>query len=255
MRATKTWSGVLIGVGLAVFAATLALSAPASLATLFVDFERAGVTYDSVEGRVWKGAFRRLAVDGVVIGDVAFTVSPLSLARGGVEALVVAENGAVQGSGLVAIGIGGEIRARNVSARIDLSAFRSVRALGQPLRGEATVDAMSLALSRAGRCIEAEGEVRTDAIAVIAGAYGMNGFGLAGPVACDAGDAVVAMKGGADEVAARLVVRLKPGWTVASAAALEGADPRLALALQSLGFTNDNGVWKSETGGVSVGGT
>lgn len=254
-KSETRWARGLALVAAAIFCAALVASAPASILPAALGFDRAGVGYEGATGTLWRGEIGGLSVGGVPVGDVSYAFAPVSLLRGAAEARVAVKNGAARGGGYVSIAPDGVLRVRGLSADLDLAAFRTVRALGQPLSGAASARGLSLEITPGGRCRAAAGRVSTDAISVAAAAFNRKGFLMAGPLSCEGGEAVLALRGDGSGVSASVDVTLKPGWKIATAATLSGADAEMALALQTLGFRNDNGVWKTESGGISVGGS
>lgn len=248
---TKLLPAVVFG---ATFCAILVGRAPATLVTAAAGLDRSAIGYEGVEGTVWKGALRGVSVDGVRLGDVDFRASPLSLLRGVVEFEVASRNGALEGDGVFSVDVGGRLRAHRVSAAISLDAFRSLRALGQPLQGRAHVAIQELSLSRRG-CVSASGRVKTDAAVSAAEAFGRKGFDMEGPISCRDGEALLRLEGQGDGLKAMTEIRIQPGFKIATVASLNGADAQMSMALEGLGFRNEGGVWRTETGGLAVGGS
>ena len=87
-----------------VFAATLVLSAPLSIVSSFVDFERQGIAYSSAEGTIWNGVFTDLTARGAPLGDVSFRLSSLSVLAAAPAISFQARGGAVIGEGCLIAG-------------------------------------------------------------------------------------------------------------------------------------------------------
>ena len=96
-------------------------------------------------------------------------------------------------------------------------------------------------------CRHAEGEVSTDAAAQLASRFGAKGFPLKGPIRCENGALVLPLSGSAAQLKADAILRFEPSGRIGSAVEIVTENSDLVLALQTLGFRNDNGVWRLES--------
>lgn len=236
----------LAAVGLIAFLAVAVAEAPASLAGLALDSAGTGVTYEASSGTVWNGSLRGLAWRGIDLGEVRFQFEHAALLTGRLAASARAESPALKGRGVLSIGVFGGWSARNVEAVLDLNQFRDIRLLGTPLSGSATIRVKSIGGSARG-CRNADGEVSTDAAAQLATRFGVKGFPLKGPIRCENGALVLPLSGRAAQLRADAILRFEPSGRIGSAVEIVTENSDLALALQTLGFHNDNGVWRLES--------
>jgi hypothetical protein len=245
--------GALIASGLCIFFVILIADAPASLAGSVLAAGGVGARYDSASGTLWKGRLNAVAWRGVRLGDIAFAFDPGAVLFGRVQTRMSIAGGPVIGKGRVSAGALGGYALRDVDAEIALDKLAGLRFLGAQASGVATVKVAALTGNSRG-CRHAEGEVSTDAVASLATRFGRKGFALKGPIRCENGALVLPLSGGADGISVKAVLRFEGAGRVASKAEVATEDDQVALALQTLGFRNDNGVWRFETLLESAGG-
>lgn len=249
----RLWRRVLVLCAILTAGYTALADIPASVAPLIAGFSKRGVAYEGASGTIWRGVLHGVSLGGARVGDVAFTTDAFALLGGAARAKFSVNGGALRGDGAATVNLFKKVTLRNVAVTLDLSAFRTMRVLDQPVQGAARVTISRLDLT-GDRCARAEGMVTTDVLAVVAQAYNKHGFPMSGALACRNGELSLALAGHDDGLSATAELRLKKGFKIASSAALKSADPEIALALQTLGFRNEGGVWRAETRGVRLGG-
>ncbi|MEO1242375.1 MAG: type II secretion system protein N [Pseudomonadota bacterium] len=241
--------GLLITLGVAAFVATCIAIAPASLLSAFAGQGRADVSYNSIEGTIWRGKVSRLTADGALIGDVDFRISPFSLIGLSPRAYVKSTNGAVRGEGVVTIGAGQRISVSDANLEVDLGPFARRGVLGMPVKGEARVRIAEVRLSRRG-CVRAEGDVWTNVLEAPARQYQTDGFPLSGDVSCDGDDFVLALSGESGDGAAEMSIRLTPDFTYELTASVRPAEDNVASTLRFFGFEDNDGALIYGSAGV-----
>ncbi|WP_395671000.1 type II secretion system protein N [Phenylobacterium sp.] len=207
--------------GLVLLVAAVMLT-PLRMVLGWVDADRAGLSAGQVEGSMWRGQLKRASFRGLPLGDAEARLAPLA---GGIR---LKSAGTLRGEGVVrAAGAGVAVRA--VTARAPLSALASAL----PLQGEATLSDVRAAF-KDGRCVEAGGEVRLEALRL--GPMALPGLTLAGRPACRDGVWSVPLSGQSSGVAvdARLGVRADGGYRLEIR--LRASDPPVAAAAGAAGF-------------------
>ena len=244
---------VLVAVGAALFTAATAIDAPASIAGAVLQSSGAGIRYDAATGTLWNGRLQGVTWRNAALGDVAFHLDPAGLLVGRLAARIEMRGGAILGTGRISVRPFGEYAIHRTEAVVSLSAFRGLKLLGAPLTGKAVLKDADLTGNSRG-CRQAKGAVESDALDAVAEKYGRKGFSLKGEIRCENGSLIVPLMGGSEGVRADALVRFDATGRIVSKAAVETKDPDLALALQTLGFRIDNGVWKFESSFGSQGG-
>jgi general secretion pathway protein N len=144
----------LILAGVAAFAITLLAALPARLITPLLP---ANVTVGLLDGTLWHGSTDSLAVNGRQLGGVQWRLLPLHLFRGRLALDLSLNRTDGQARGQLAMGLGGRVEARNLNARLPLSALGGGIA---PARWSGTVDAKLARLAlRPGTVPEIEGVI------------------------------------------------------------------------------------------------
>lgn len=242
MRAPLVAAGV-------VFAATLVLSAPLSVVSAFVDFEKQGVSYSEATGTIWRGGFSGLAVRGAPLGDVSFRLSPLSLLQLAPSLSFRASGGALAGEGRVTAG-SGKLKVENLKADIRLGAVAPRGVFGEPARGVARVDIRRLDFSRAHGCRIADGDLWTDVLDAPAKRFNLPAMPMAGAVACEQGHLVVTLAGANARADAEVKLRIDRTLAYEITATARRTEDNIAAALRGFGFEDDNGALIYGSAGV-----
>ncbi len=243
----------LAAAGLCAFAATAIASAPAALIGSAISNSGSGLAYVEASGSIWSGKLSGVAWRGIDIGEVAFELDPAALLLGRISTRFSVKGGLGAARGIVSAGLSGEVAARSVTAELELDQIHGIKVLGSPLTGRATITKASMTVSSRG-CRDAQGTVATDAAVALAARFQREGFPLEGPIRCENGTLVLPLAGEGGGVQVEALLRIDKSGRVATRAAIETQDSEIALALQTLGFRNDNGVWRQETSVRSQGG-
>lgn len=245
-RALSGMARTLAATGQAAFAATLIAEAPASLVGIALARSTTAFHYEKASGSVWNGRMTGVVVRGLSIGEVRFKIEAGSLILGRLAATIEANGRGVRARGWVAGDLSGALTGRNITADIALEEFRGMRLLGAPLEGKAFVRLNAFAGSLRG-CTHAEGAISTDALVSVARRFNRKGFPLAGAIRCENGALALPLSGSAEGVRADTTLLFDKRGRIVSKSAVETQDNALASALRTLGFRNDNGVWRFET--------
>lgn len=242
----------LVTAGL-VFAATIIISAPLSVVSAFVDFEKQGVAYSGVHGTIWRGGFSDLSARGAPLGDVSFRLAPLSLLRAAPSVSFKAQGGAINGEGRISAGPGQKLTLENVAADIRLGAVAPRGVFGEPARGIAKVDIKRVSFSRAKGCRAAEGDLWTDVLDAPAKRFNLPAMPMAGGVACEDGRLVVTLAGANAKADAEVVLRIDRTLAYEITATARPEEEGVASALRGFGFEDDNGALIYGSAGVFKG--
>lgn len=236
-----------------VFVATVVLSAPLSIVSSFLDFERQGVAYSGAEGTIWNGRFSDLTVRGAPLGDVSFRLSPLSVLTAAPDVSFDAKGGAVIGGGRLIAGPGRKLRLQDVSADIRLGLVAPRGVFGEPARGVAKVDIERIEFSRARGCAAAEGDLWTDVLDAPAKRFDLPAMPMAGALSCEGDRLLVALSGANDRAAADVTLAVDRDLAYEITATARPMEQGLAAALRGFGFEDDNGALTYGSAGVFTG--
>ncbi|MHA7872147.1 MAG: type II secretion system protein N, partial [Hyphococcus sp.] len=88
-------NGLLFAFGAGAFFITCVAAAPASILPALVNVKNSPAAYKSIDGTVWAGSIQKLSVNGSLIGDVEYRLSPWSLLTVSPRLHVSSQNGAV----------------------------------------------------------------------------------------------------------------------------------------------------------------
>ncbi len=236
-------------VGGIAFVITLIAAAPASLLPSLVGNAAQTVSYQNVEGTIWRGKFSNVWVGDIPMGDVDYTVSLFSILILSPRADLRTASGAVRGSGVFAFGIGGNILVTDADFDIDLGPFAQRGILGMPVNGSAQLKASRLELSKTG-CEFAQGEIWTDVLEAPAKQYQVEGFPLSGDITCDGADLKFTLSGGKAKGQAELAFLLSPDMAYKIVATAQSSDADLVSALRFFGFEGNDETLTYGTAGV-----
>jgi hypothetical protein len=207
--------------GVALLACAVLLT-PLRMALGWLDADRAGLSAQRVSGSIWAGALAGANFRGLALGDVEARVAPLS---GG---LWLQSGGPIRGEGVLRPSVSG-VAVRGLTARLPLAAI----APEFSIQGDAALSDIRAAF-RDGRCAEAGGEVRLEALRL--GPMQLAGLTLAGRAVCQGGVWTVPLVGQAGGLAidARLGVRADGAYRLETR--LRAADPLVGAAAGAAGF-------------------
>lgn len=248
--ARKNLVPVLIGV-LAFLAALIAL-APASILMRMAAAKLPAFSSTGAAGTVWRGALRDVSANGVYYGDIAYRVDPLSLLSAFPKIRLSARGGAVDGAGVIRVGLHGRVVVADAELAADLAPFAQRGIMGEPVSGAARLTIAALDLSPRG-CRRAMGEVWTDVLSGPARRFDGAGFDMRGDIACDGDDFVAALAGAGEEGAAQLSLRVRPDLTYVIDAEARPVQDQVAVALRFFGFEDQGGALVYGSAGVLTG--
>ncbi len=217
--------------------ATVIVTAPASMvASLAAKSLGPRISIGGTQGSLWRGDLLAVAVDGVLLGDVAFTVSPFNLLVGAVQMDFMVGKGAANGEGrarLALIGQAFELR----DARIDfnLAAIRNYTLFGAPYSGQIKADVAHLKLTRLG-CSAADARIETTALSRLSQQTIGEALILSGPATCADRALAVNLSGEGAAGRADIGVVIAPDFTYELTAAVKPERSELRTALKLIGF-------------------
>ncbi|WDI31241.1 type II secretion system protein N [Hyphococcus flavus] len=246
-------SRLWILLGVLSFLVTVLSQIPASVFAMFVDEDRTGLAYSNVTGTIWNGAIERLSINGVLIGQVNFKMSPISIAMLSPRVRLSARDGAVLGKGAVSVGFGSRVSFSDVHAQIDLNAVAPTGILGRPAQGIAEVSIDRLTFSQRHGCQNAQGSVWTNVLNAPARRYELPDLPLSGDMQCEEQALLVAVSGNNDRAGVDLLVRVQPDLTYEVSAVARPSEAELASALRLFGFEGDADTMTYGAAGVFKG--
>jgi hypothetical protein len=225
---------LFIALGVALFAG-FALAALPARAVFDAVAEPAGLRAGLVQGAVWDARILRLETDGAPIAETRARLQPVGLLSGAARFDVSVRDATLRGDGVVSLTPGGAVLedASGVIALSRLPVFA-----GLPPGQSVQADIVRLAVDRDGRCLEADGTLRTAALAAAGDSFGAELPLLQGALLC-AGDRIAVQIDGANErlsLSGRL--RLEPAGPVWRIEA-RTQDREVVAALSLLGFEQD----------------
>ncbi|MEZ5893095.1 MAG: type II secretion system protein N [Parvularculaceae bacterium] len=236
--------------GLAAMIATFVIAAPASLASLFIDFSGSRIAVSSIDGTIWNGVARGLSVNAAPLGDVSYRLSPLSLLTLSPKVSFDARGGAVIGQGVASVRPGGGFTLSRVKADIALDAVAPKGLFGEPARGVARIDIARLDFSPARGCKSAEGTLWTNVLDAPSLRFGMPALPLSGTLACDGDDLRVALSGENPSAGADISLRIDRTFAYELAATVKLSKDDMASAFRMFGFEDANGALTYGSTGV-----
>ncbi len=229
---------LLLIVFTAVFTVALIASLPASMIGLALG--GTGVSYQKIEGTIWRGVVRNAGAQGIYIGDIDYRINPLRLLTGAAGAKLQFNGGAVDGDLNVTAGLGG-LSVANSELTAQLSVIKRYRLMGAPFSGRAVVSMDRLRLTKNG-CRRGEGALWTDALNAPAKQFDRSGVELQGPVRCEDNDLVLALAGVSDDGNLDILIRIKPDLRYDMTVTVAGAAPETRDTLKAFGFEEANGA-------------
>ncbi|MEZ5897482.1 MAG: type II secretion system protein N [Parvularculaceae bacterium] len=225
--------GAKIIIALAAFVAGVGAFAPAEL---FAVAAARGSAFDYVgaRGTIWRGAVIGASYDGILLGDIDFTLRPASLLRGRVRISASSSNGAMRGAGDISVGLR-RLSISGLNGEFDLGAIRRYSFFGAPYRGRMRIDMTGLRLSRDG-CDAGSGTLWTNALTVSAGQWNATGFDLSGPVMCENGELRAKLSGAGVEGRLEISGAVDSGLNFSMQAIAAPRRPEVYNALKLLQF-------------------
>jgi hypothetical protein len=202
---------------------------PLSLALSLVDAPIEG----DPEGTIWQGRIENAAIEGVRLGEVQLSISPLPLLTGRLAGHVAIDGPAGTGQGRFSL-TSDRISLTQAEGTVRLDALPLVDPLGRQVTGSVEVEAEDLMVTREA-CLSGAIALKTDAFARAVQSFGAEGFPLAGQGVCEDGTLFLPMKGSGAEGEAVLTLMGSPRRFV-SELTVRPANPALGSALTQHGF-------------------
>ena len=225
----------------ACLAAGSAARLPLSVALALSGARGAGLDWRAAEGTVWNGQVRGLALRDYLLGDVRVSLSPFSLLTLSPRAALRLDGPEAEAEAQVALRPGGALRVSNGAARLRLAEIVAIDPRLRARGGTLTAEQASFAL-RDGRCVEASGQLASDALT-----YGLGGDwrgpALTGGFACEAG-VVVAHLSGAEEGQEVETAAHLGGGDYRVEAVVRSSDPDMARIAPLIGFSEYGEGWR-----------
>lgn len=201
---------------------------PLRIALGLAGFERMGVTARDVRGTIWSGRMDQLMLGKVPVGPVRVALSPIHLLAGRARFDMERKAGLADDiSGAMTAGFG-RFGIDDVTGLVPLGRTLAPLPIGGVVMEDVSVHFAS------GRCGHAEGRVRAQVTAQIAGLNLTQG--LSGAATCD-GDALLlplVSQSGMEKIN----LRLWASGRYTTEMRVETADAMLALALGAVGFAS-----------------
>jgi hypothetical protein len=249
--AASRGKGWLIAIGLFGFAASLVAGAPASLVASIIAARVPLAKIGDAKGTIWKGEFRSVSYNNILIGDVAFSLRPFSLLMGRVRADVRSGNGALQSVGDLTLA-DHSVTLRNVDARFNLGAVRQYTFFGVRYQGEASIKASRLVLSRKS-CIAEGVDISTNVFDAMARQWSGAAFPMTGAATCEEGALKLALRGSTQDGAATINALVRPDLTYVLTVAAQPKRRDVGEALRLFGFEPKASGLTYEAAGVLKG--
>ena len=230
--------GWLVIVGAIVFLITGVYAAPASLLAPVLSAAH-DVSYQRLEGRIWRGRIKGLVAADQRLGDVAFTIRALPLLLGNVETQLSLTGGVATGGGVVSVNVvSRSLELQDATADFNLNAIDRYTLFGLPYQGYARASVRRLVWNKTG-CASADGSFWTDALNAAATRVTGDGIELSGPARCE-GDALMLLLDGVNAYGdATIEIAVSPDLTYALSAAVTPKRSEARRSLELLGFQPD----------------
>ena len=231
---SKRW---LIFTGAASFAFGVMALAPASLLRPAIEKAAPNAQFERLDGFVWRGRVTRLSVDGFDLGEVAFSLNPLSLLTGKIAGFVTIDGAAAKGYGGFAYGlVGGDVTLADVDAKFELASIKRYSMFGIPYQGAMRARITKATWSQSAGCRKAEGEIWTDALSAAARRLAGEGIAFTGPLACDGEDMALRLIGGNAYGEAAISIKVTPQLNYGLQAEVTPARTDTSEGLKAIGF-------------------
>ncbi|MCR9129426.1 MAG: type II secretion system protein N [Alphaproteobacteria bacterium] len=225
---------LFIVLGVVLFAAFAVANLPARL-IFDAAAGPAGLRAGLVQGTVWDATILRLDAGGPPVAETRARLQPGGLLGGSARFDVTVRDATVRGEGVVTLRPGG---ATLEDATGVMALSRLPLSFAVPPGQSVQADITRIAVDRDGTCLQAEGSLRTAALAAAGESFGAELPLLTGELLC-AGDRIaVQIDGANDRLSLSGRIRLEPAgpaWRIEA----RTRDREVVAALSLLGFEQD----------------
>ena len=243
--------GNFLLIALAGFTAAAVAAAPATVGVWALKRAAPMLAVTGAEGTLWSGRLSGLSYGGVLIGDVNYRLSALSLLLGRISIHADSSNGALLGQARVLLGQG-RVDLREVSVEFNLGAIRQYTFFGVRYQGLARLKADRLTLSDK-VCAAEAATVSTSAFEALTKRWSGSPLPLDGAVVCEGGALVGALNGESADGKAAVGLTIRPDFTYLVRIAAEPRRADVSRALQLFGFEDKGEQLSYEAAGVLKG--
>lgn len=233
------------------FAFAVIAFAPATLGAAILKRVSPLASVSGAEGNIWQGRLKGLSYNGVLVGDIDYSLKPLQLILGRVALEARSSNGAILGAAKISIS-SGALEISDARAEFNLGAIRRYTFFGVPYQGLAMLKAKRLKLTQSG-CEVSEASLSTTALEALSRRWSGGPFPMSGPIECSDGVMIVDLGGGGADGAASIEITLRPDFTYSMRVAAEPTEKNVGQALRLFGFEDDGKVLSYEAAGVLKG--
>ncbi len=224
----------LFGVCFTLFALA---SLPLGVTVAAFDLADRGLSFNRADGLLWSGRISGLTWRGRAIGDVAVTVSPLSLLLARLDLEVALAGPGMSGGGSITLWANSSVVVKDFTFSSDMALLPVLL----PLNGAVSMVLRHADFSRAG-CRSVDADMRTDALVERPAGLDWHGPLLTGAVACRDGVLVVPLTGGDRAEAVAVTLRLINDGTFNIQVDARTMDETVKSVLSSIGFIYVDGA-------------
>ena len=227
--------GIRIPIGraalfVALFALCLAATYPLSSAIALLALDARGLTARAATGAALSGQLLDARFGSLGLGSPAARISLPALLVGEAKLILAAPEGAPFSGKLTG--------SRNGVGLQDIEANLPLADLGIPFAGTVSMRDVDIRFEN-GQCVEAEGDISTDALGASAAEYGMPAVTMAGSPRCEGEQVVLPLSGSSGGMRGDLEIYLGLSGAATGALTISGMDPAMTTMLQGYGFRAD----------------
>ncbi|MEM8617880.1 MAG: type II secretion system protein N [Pseudomonadota bacterium] len=195
-----------------------------------------GVGWSQVDGTLGQGRIDGLYVGAQPVGDVTLTLRPLSLLRLQPTYDVQWSGSGGRGRAVISVLSRRELSASDIRLQHNLAVIEGLALPIRAMGGQLQVRDGLVQLTRTG-CTQASGTLSTDILARAAGQYGRTFGQFEGPLSCDAGQFILAMKARSEEAdAVDFNAQASLLGSVNARVSVQTPSAEIGLALSQFGF-------------------
>ncbi|MEO1014901.1 MAG: type II secretion system protein N [Pseudomonadota bacterium] len=230
----------LLGLAAFAFGLSAVTSAPASLWRPALDAAGGRVTYERLDGTIWRGRAKRVVVDGTALGDIDFALNPAMLALGRASMRARVDGYAARATARIELNaIDRSARVREAAGVFNLASVRRYKLLGAPFSGSVKFRIDDLRWRDGKGCLTAAGEIWTDMLSAQTQGLGLGEAALHGPIACIGDDLRISLAGANAMGSAFVNIDVRPDRTYSLSATVDADRFELRQALELVGFRRE----------------